>query len=127
NTSGVALIQIRDRITGGWDHPFESSDVTEIVTKPFLILQYNWYKMQDYNQYDQLSYTQELFGDHFHRLSFQYVPEKDDAGAALNFHLTKREKASISLALDNENNAASFDSFMELLSKDSLKRRTAVA
>jgi hypothetical protein len=127
NTSGVVLIQIRDRITGGWDHPYESKDIMEIVTKPFLILQYNWYKMQDYNQYDLLSFTQQLFGNQFHRLSFQYVPKKDDAGAALNFHLTKREKQNISEALDNENNKVSFDRFLRLLPADSSTRAAVIA
>ncbi|HEX3766933.1 MAG TPA: patatin-like phospholipase family protein, partial [Puia sp.] len=43
NTRGVLLIQIRDRKTGGWDYPFESTDITEIITKPLLLIQYNWY------------------------------------------------------------------------------------
>ena len=38
NTSGVVLIQIRDRKTGGWENPYESTDITEIFTKPFLLL-----------------------------------------------------------------------------------------
>ena len=65
NTSGVVLIQIRDRIVGGWDHPYESTDITELFTKPFLILQFNWYKMQDYNQNDLMSLTQQTMGGRF--------------------------------------------------------------
>jgi hypothetical protein len=114
NTAGVVMLQIRDRITGGWDHPYESTDITELFTKPLLILQFNWYKMQDYNQNDLLSLTQGSLGKKFRRISFQYVPKKEDAGAALNFHLTKREKKEIHDALDNENNKACFDAFMKL-------------
>nr|MBA4166316.1 patatin-like phospholipase family protein [Chitinophagaceae bacterium] len=114
NTAGVVMVQIRDRITGGWDHPYESTDITELFTKPMLILQFNWYKMQDYNQNDLLSLTQSALGKQFHRISFQYVPKKDDAGAALNFHLTKREKINIYEALDNENNKACFKEYMKL-------------
>jgi hypothetical protein len=114
NTAGVVLIQIRDRIAGGWDHPYESSDITEVFTKPFLILQYNWYKMQDYNQNDLISLTQTSMGSNFHKLTFQYVPKKEEAGAALSFHLTKRERKNIYEALDNENNTIQFKLFSNL-------------
>ncbi|MEP7259372.1 MAG: hypothetical protein ABI687_13315, partial [Flavitalea sp.] len=127
NTSGIVVIQIRDRVTGGWDHPYESKDITELVTKPFLILQNNWYKMQDYNQNDLLSFTQQLSGKQFHKISFEYVPRKEDAGAALNFHLTKREKQNIYGALDNENNKTSFDRFVKLATVDSAVKKAAIA
>jgi hypothetical protein len=109
------MIQIRDRKTGGWEHPYESVDITEIVTKPFLILQYNWYKMQEYNQNDLLSLSQRIMGDHFSKISFQYVPKQEDARAALNFHLTKREKINIAEALENQNNQESFDQFYKFI------------
>lgn len=115
NTDGVVLIQIRDRKTGGWDHPYTSDDITEIFTKPFLLLQYNWYKMQEYNQNDLMSFAQTLYGDKFHKLTFQYSPKQEDAGAALNFHLTKRERQNIADALETNENRNSFDSFMQLL------------
>jgi hypothetical protein len=111
NTSGVVLLQIRDRKTGGWENPYESNDITEIVTKPLLLLQNNWYKMQEYNQDDLLSLSQNGLGFPFHKLVFQYVPKTEDAGAALNFHLTKQEKLNIAGALDNENNRKAFMDF----------------
>ena len=111
NTSGVVLIHIRDRVKGGWDHPYESTNITELFTKPLLLLQFNWYKMQDYNQNDLVSLMSEAMGDKFKRISFQYVPQKEDAGAALNFHLTKREKKNIFEALESENNTECFQQF----------------
>lgn len=108
NTSGVVLIQVRDRVSGGWDHPYESTDITELFTKPLLILQYNWYKMQDYNQNELLGLVQQSMGDKLKRITFEYVPLKEDARAALNFHLTKREKVNIYEAMDNENNRLCF-------------------
>ncbi len=111
NTSGVVMIQIRDRVTGGWDHPYESSNITELFTKPLLILQFNWYKMQDYNQNDLVSLLESSMKDRFHKITFQYVPRKEDAGAALNFHLTKREKVNIHQALESEGNRECFNRF----------------
>jgi hypothetical protein len=50
NTSRVVLIQIRDRKNGGWEEPFESNNISEIITKPMMLLQHNYYKMQEYSQ-----------------------------------------------------------------------------
>lgn len=116
NTGGVVLLQIRDRKTGGWDNPYESDDITEIITKPLLLLENNWYKMQEYNQDDLLSLAQSSMGFPFHKLIFQYVPKTEDAGAALNFHLTKQEKQDIAGALDNIGNKQSFGRFRKFAS-----------
>jgi hypothetical protein len=115
NTAGVVFIHIRDRKTGGWEHPYESDNITELVTKPMLLLEYNWYKMQEYNQNDLLSLSQSIMGDHFFNLCFQYIPEKEDARAALNFHLTKSEKKDIAVAVESAANRKTFDQFGRLV------------
>lgn len=117
NTGGVVFIQIRDRKPGGWEHPFESGTITDIVTKPMLLLQYNWFKMQEYSQNELLSFSQELMGNRFFKLSFQYIPKKEDARAALNFRLSKREKQDISEALYSEKNQKNFAVFEQMLHK----------
>jgi hypothetical protein len=114
NTSGVVLLQIRDRRGGGWEHPFESKDISEVVTKPLLLLQYNWYKMQQFNQHEQLNSTGELLGGKLSRISFQYIPAKEDTKAALNFHLTKQEKRDIVQALKNDYNRQGYAQFQQL-------------
>jgi hypothetical protein len=121
NTSGVVLLQIRDRKTGGWENPYESVNVTEIITKPILLLQDNWYKMQEYNQDDLLSLAQNGMGFSFHKLVFQYVPKSEDAGAALNFHLTTQEKQNIISSLDNQENQKVFAQFRELAGRSSAR------
>ena len=123
NTSGVVLLQIRDRKTGGWENPYESVNVTEIITKPILLLQDNWYKMQEYNQDDLLSLAQNGMGFSFHKLVFQYVPKSEDAGAALNFHLTAQEKQNIMSSLDNQENKKVFAQFRDLAGATSAPAR----
>jgi hypothetical protein len=122
NTSGIVFIHIRDRKTGAWEHPFESNNITEVVTKPMLLLQYNWYKMQEYNQNDLLSLTQSLLGNYFQKLSFIYTPEKEDARAVLNFHLTKREKQDIARALESDYNKQEFAQFNRISTNTSIAR-----
>ncbi len=114
NTSAVIIIQISDRKSGGWESPYESNDITEIITKPLLLLQHNWYKMQEYNQNDLLSLSQNIMSKNFYKLSFQYVPKNENQGATLNFHLTKQEKIDIANALFNNDNQYSFQRFKEL-------------
>ncbi|MBC7904674.1 MAG: patatin-like phospholipase family protein [Gemmatimonadaceae bacterium] len=118
NTSGVVMLQIRDRKTGGWEHPFESSSISELVTKPMLLIQYNWYKMQEYSQDNVTSLTQQLMGKKFFKFTFQYVAKKEDATAALNFHLTQREKMDILQALDNSINTSGYERFAKLLKEE---------
>jgi hypothetical protein len=115
NTSGVVLIHIRDRKTGGWEHPYESTSITEIATKPMLLLEYNWFKMQEYSQNDLMGLAKSMMGNYFYSFCFQYVPEKSDARAALNFHLTKSEKKDIAGALGSAGNQQTFSQFTRLI------------
>jgi hypothetical protein len=119
NTNGVVLIQICDRKIASWE-PYKPGNVTEIATKPMLLLQYNWYKMQEYSQNDLLCLAQEIMGQRFYKLTFQYLPKKEDAKAALNFHLTRSEKLDINGAMFSDNNQQSFDYFKALLKPKSV-------
>jgi hypothetical protein len=115
NTRGVLLIQIRDRKTGGWENPFESTNITEIITKPLLLLQFNWYKMQEYNQNDLLSVMESYMGDSFYKMTFQYEPKTVNDGAALNFHLSRKEKLDIADAVNSPLNQGILKSVHEIL------------
>ena len=123
NTSGIVMLQIRDRSVGGWENPFESGDISELITKPLLLLQYNWYKMQEFNQDNMFSLTQQALGSKLYKITFQYVAKTEDEKAALNFHLTQREKINIIDALDNDTNTKGYAVFSLLLQrKDSTAR-----
>ncbi len=110
NTSKIVLLQIRDRSLGEWERPEEgNNNLINFVTKPFLTLQNNWYKLQDYYQQDALDYVYQAYGPQFHRICFQYSPAKEEAPASLSFHLTAAEKRSIAAALDNASNKIEFE------------------
>lgn len=109
NTSKVVLIQIRDRSLGDWEKPLEGNSLVSLLTQPFLVLQNNWFKLQDYYQHDQLQYLSDAYGKDFYRLTFQYVPERKDAAASLSFRLTAAEKKDIERALNNPLNQHEFN------------------
>ncbi|HEX6180428.1 MAG TPA: hypothetical protein VFZ47_04235, partial [Chitinophagaceae bacterium] len=124
NTSGLIVVQIRDRKTGAWEHPYESGNINDVFTKPAFLLQYNWYKIQEFQQNDVMSLTSALFGPKFRKITIQYYPKKDDARASLNFHLTQREKLDLSQALDNPYNQKPFEEFRSLINPVDVKKLT---
>src|SRR5688572_2506565 len=118
NTSGVLMIQIRDRSPGGWEYPYMSDDITDHATKPFLLLQHNWFKMMEYFQNDMLSYYAEHPGRSVYKILFQYASDNTENKAALNFHLSKREKKDIMTSVTSFANAQSFKQLKTLLRID---------
>jgi hypothetical protein len=114
NTSGVLIMQIRDRSPGGWDSPYLSDDISDHVTKPFLLLQHNWFKMMEYFQNDMLSYYTKHSGKNIHKVLFEYAADKEENKATLNFHLSKREKKDVIHSINSFANTKSFEQTMEL-------------
>jgi hypothetical protein len=115
NTRGVLLVQIRDRMDGGWEHPYAFDDLLQNATKPFFLLQHNWYKMMEYYQRDMATY---FFGNSrfpIHNVTFQYIPRKEEHKAALSFHLTRQEKLDIVGSLQSRHNRESFDRVLQLV------------
>jgi hypothetical protein len=115
NVSKVVLIQIRDRPVGDWERPYEPGSVFSPFTKPIFLLQNNWYRLQDYFQIDELNYVARTFGDQFYKISFQYIPAKANANAALSFHLTASEKIDIEAAMNDSLNMKSFQRVVDLM------------
>lgn len=107
NTRGVLVIQLRDREAGGWENPYYSDNMSDHITKPFFLLQHNWYKMMEYNQNDMLTYYSKYLPYPLFKVSFQYVADNEESKAALNFHLTQSEKTNIAFALSSEYNKKS--------------------
>jgi len=115
NTSNVIIIQLRDRMEDNWQHPFETGSVTDILIKPATMLQHNWYKLQDFAETDQYSYLHNAADSMLHRINFMYIPKETEKGAALNFHLTAREKRDVMESFNNAFNQASLKKLQELL------------
>ena len=115
NTRGVLIIQVRSRQKGSWDNTFVNGDITGIITKPFTMLQNNWFMLQDYFQDDEITYAQNLLDSNFHRVAFMYIPEKEDRGATINFHLTAREKKEVVSSLKRKNNVEAFEQVQRYL------------
>ena len=126
NTSGVLILQIRDRGAGGWEMPYVSDNITDHITKPFLLLQNNWFKMMEYFQNDMLSYYTARSDKPVYKIAFQYAADNEQNKAALNFHLTRREEKDIRSSINSPANKESFQQVLTLFEKnvmtDSIRR-----
>jgi hypothetical protein len=115
NTSAVVVLQMRDRMIDNWQEPFETGSITDFIVKPGTMLQHNWQKLQDYAEADQYSYLHSEKDLNLQHVVFMYVPQVEDKGAALNFHLTAREKRDIEQSFKNNNNQFSLNKIKDLL------------
>jgi hypothetical protein len=82
------------------------------------MLQNNWYKMMEYFQTDMATYFMGSTKFPLHKLTFQYIPKKEEDKAALSFHLTRRERLDIQASIYSQHNMQGFDRVMKLLVKD---------
>jgi hypothetical protein len=133
NTSGVVMIQIRDRKASEWEESIRSGGLSGLITKPLTVIQLNWMKIQDYYHEEFISMANNRFGFPFEKMSFAYLPSKKSKGAALNFHLTTKEKVDIYESLYTPSNANLFNRLgdhyrlgvVDILPKDLIQTGTA--
>lgn len=115
NTSGVVIVQLRDRLNDNWQQPYETNSVADMIVTPATMLQHNWYKLQDYFQTDQYGFLRGENDSSIRRLNIMYKPENTDKGAALNFHLTGREKRDVKQSFGSDINRQAIQLITELL------------
>ena len=118
NTGGVVILQIRDRLSDYWQHPLQTGSITDIMIKPATMLQNNWHNFQDYTQSNEYSYLKDGAGYELNRLTFIYVPKKEDHGAALNFHLTTSEKKDVIASFNTGYNQKVLKDLLAILGKE---------
>lgn len=115
HTSGVVFIQIRDSRKNEVTPIEQKKGLNDMILEPLFTMQRNWSSYQDFEHDDLVAYAAHFFRVPFDRVIFQYVPKHGDATAALNWHLTGREKTDISQAVDNPANGSAFRLLRELM------------
>ena len=108
NTSKVVIVEIRDRSAEDWNRPYEVSSILGLITKPMLLLQNNWFNIQDYYEKDQVNYMLNNYGPDLYKTTFSYEAPENSVSASLSFHLTAAEKKGIASSLDNTANKKTF-------------------
>lgn len=115
NTGGVVILQLRDRLNDNWLQPFETNSISDMIVTPATMLQHNWFKLQDYFQADQYSYYKQTEDSTIRRITIMYTPKNVETSAALNFHLSAREKRDVEHSFNSEVNKEALRQVVELL------------
>jgi hypothetical protein len=108
NTSKVVIVEIRDRPMQDWSRPYEVNSILGLITKPALLLQSNWFNLQDYYQKDQTNYLLNVLDSQVYKTAFSYETPQNSTSASLSFHLTAVEKKGIANSLSNASNQSTF-------------------
>jgi len=115
NTSGVLIVQLRDRVDNEWENEGDLASITDLMVTPATMLQHNWFYLQYYNQTEQFNYFDKESTLNIKKISLNYHPEKRESAAALNFHLSAREKKDVLNSFNNRENLLAVDSILKML------------
>jgi hypothetical protein len=117
NTSGVVVLQLRDRMDNEWENTGDLASITDVMVTPATMLQHNWFYLQNYNQSEQLNYFDQDNELRLKKITIRYKPEKAEDGAALNFHLSAREQKDILQSFYSPVNKTALDTLCSLLKR----------
>ncbi|MCW8897220.1 MAG: patatin-like phospholipase family protein [Flavobacteriales bacterium] len=113
NTSGVIIIQIRDKEKNKkvTDSPLRS--IAETFSTPIGSFYSNLFIVQDYNLDDMVQYLGNDIEQQVHIIDFEL--ENEESRVSLSWHLTPREKSAILKAMNSKNNQQSLARLKGLL------------
>ena len=114
NTSGVIIIQIRDRQKEVAVIDSKNS-VVKRLTRPAGNVLDNIFYTQDYENDQLLMYAKEWMGVDLDVLNFNLRKEIKKDNVSLSWHLTKLEKRMVINSINNPENKASLKKLKELL------------
>lgn len=115
NAGKVIMLQIRDTREYEIFPSTEMNTLGKMAADPLFVIQNKWEIFQSYNQNYMRDYMKEYMGDQLEFVTLKYIPEKNKKGAALNFHLTSREKEDIYKSIFNKENQEAVKKLEKLL------------
>ncbi len=115
HTRDVVFLQIRDSREHQVFPPTDQAGLGGLLLDPATVITHKWEPFQSYYGGYLRDVAAGLFGPRFHYLRFQYMPRIPDKPAALNFHLSSREKEDLLRASDHPLNRAAEDSLKHIL------------
>lgn len=115
NTRGVLILDVRAREKGTWNAQKEKSSILDPITKPFSMLQLNWFNLQDYFHDDEMDYLKQAITVPMDRITIRYSPVSKQAPAPLSFHLTAREKKEVENSIFKQVNREALAKFIQMM------------
>lgn len=115
NTRDVVFIQIRDTKEYEMSQPSEMNSLGAMITDPVFSIQDKWEAFQTYYHTQLKDYAPHYLDNKLRFVTFQYIPHEKNKAAALNFHLTKKEKEDIYNSINNAANKKSAEQLLQIL------------
>jgi hypothetical protein len=122
NVGEIIFLQIRDTRQYEPSQANDENSMSGMMLDPMFAIQQKWSAFQTYHQ----SYLEDFVIDcfptgKFKKITLQYIPQDEEKTAALNFHLTGREKSDLMQSIFNADNQKGFAELAELLKGDGKK------
>lgn len=115
NTSEVIWIQIRDTREFEVLPATQQNNLAGMLLDPLFVIQSKWQPFQSYYHGYMKDYVPYFLDGKIRFVTLQYIPEKQEKTAALNFHLTLQEKDDLYKTMNNRINQAAKDTLLHLL------------
>jgi hypothetical protein len=117
NAGDVIYLEIRDTREHEVFKSTNMQSLGEMLSSPLFVIQDKWEPFQSYNNSNTKDFLPSNFNNKVHVITMQYIPEEREKAAALNFHLTGKEKMDIQKSIRNAENARKADTLIRLLNK----------
>jgi len=117
NTSGVVILQTRDKSKEQAVEPQESNTIMRALGRPMSSFYGNLFVVQDYNVDRELEYAGQWCRTRIDVLDFELQNESPDR-ISLSWHLTKREKAKVIASMKAAGNMKALKRLQELMSEE---------
>ena len=116
NTRDIIVLQVRDTRENRPTTPDEKNSLTNMITSPLFAIQQKWGAFQTFSQNYMKDFTiSGMDSSRVHFITLSYIPKKKEHGAALNFHLTAREKQDLLQSVHQYENQMAIQQLMTLL------------
>lgn len=115
NTSETIFLQIRDTRENDVSSNSDESSLANMITDPVFVIQNKWEALQSYAQDYLKDFSKSSAIGNLHFVTLQYVPKESKKVAALNFHLTQKEKEDLFQSIYNPENKAAIDTLIKYI------------
>ncbi len=115
HAGNVIYLQIRDTREAEMSRGSEQNSLISMIIDPMFTIQSKWGPIQSFYSGDLRDLNAHVFDGKLKYISLEYIPEKTDRSAPLNFHLTQRERTDLYRSIYQPQNKKAIDTLLHLL------------
>jgi hypothetical protein len=124
NASEAIFLEIRDTRENDITANTDQSSLLNMVADPVFVIQNKWEAFQSYGYNYVKDFAPAFVDNKMKFITLQYIPREFTRTAALNFHLTKREKEDIYESVNHPYNQIEIMKLIKMLDPEAAARIT---